>query len=175
MATDTIIDPSVRTPVEGAKNRTEGHVWLHRLVGEWTYESESIMPDGSTAKSTGTERVRKLGEYWVVMENVGTMPDDGKTFEMVISVGYDTRKGCFVGSWVGSMMESLWIYDGELDENGTLILNSEGEDMMNEDQNAPYQDRLSWESDDVRVFASYGKGPDGEWFPFMTVRYTRVK
>lgn len=173
--TTTIIDPSIRRPVEGAKNRTEGHLWLHRTVGEWTYESEAIMPDGSTAKSSGTESVKKLGEYWVVAENHGTMPDDGGEAHMLISLGYDIKKGKFVGSWVGSMMETLWVYDGHMDENGTLNLDSEGEDFTDDTKTAPYRDTMRFESEDARVFTSLFKDPSGAWSPFMTVRYTRVK
>ena len=173
--TNPTIDPSTRRPIEGAKNRTEGHLWLHRMVGEWTYEGGGTMPDGSIEKSSGTESVRKLGEYWVVADTRGTMPDDDSEFHMVISLGYDIKKGKFVGSWVGSMMETLWVYDGHMGEDGTLNLDSEGEDMSDDTKTATYRDTIRFESDDVRVHASLYQNASGEWAPFMSLRYTRVK
>ena len=169
------INPAERTPVEGAKNRTQAHLWLHRSVGEWTTETEAMDPEGNKFTTTGTESIRKLGEYWIVNEIKGIMPDDNQPAEMVVAIGYDIKKGKFVGSWVGSMMENLWVYEGEMDENGALNLYSEGEDMMDESKTAVYRDQISWESDDVRLFTSSAKDEKGEWFSFMTVRSTRVK
>ena len=175
MATNTKIDPTAHTPVEGAKDRTEGHVWLQRMVGEWTTEGEATMPDGSKDTTTGKESVRKLGEYWVVSEATASMPGDDEEGTMIVSLGFDRHKGRFVGSWVGSMMMNLWVYDGELDADGTLHLDTEGEDMADETKTAPYRDSIHWESDDVRTLTSHYKDEKGEWQPFMTVRSTRVK
>jgi len=42
------------------------------LVGEWDFTSECVMgPDGQKARSTGREKVRALGELWVVGEMEG--------------------------------------------------------------------------------------------------------
>lgn len=176
MANNTnTIDPTAHTPVEGAKDRTQAHLWLQKMVGEWTTEGEATMPDGDVSKTTGTESVRKLGEYWVVCEAVGQMPDDNSEGRTIVSLGYDRHKGRFVGSFVGSMMMNLWVYEGEMDENGTLNLDTEGEDMADETKTAPYRDSIRWESDDVRVMASHYKDENGQWQPFMTVRATRAK
>jgi hypothetical protein len=38
------------------------HEWLHKLVGEWSFEGECGMgPDQPPMKSTGTETVRSAG------------------------------------------------------------------------------------------------------------------
>ena len=54
------------------------------------------------------------------------MPD-GTPATTQITLGYDPAKKRFVGTWLGSMMTHLWIYDGELSaDERTLTLSSEG-------------------------------------------------
>jgi uncharacterized protein DUF1579 len=44
-----------------------------------------------------------------------------------MTLGYDPEKKQYVGTWVGSMMSYLWVYDGSLDaEEKVLTLNAEG-------------------------------------------------
>ena len=43
------------------------HLWLQRLVGEWSVESECLTgPDQPPMKWTGTETGRSLGGLWTV-------------------------------------------------------------------------------------------------------------
>ena len=54
------------------------HLWLQRLVGEWTFETEcSPGPDQPPMKMTGTETVRTLGGLWTIGEGEGEMPGGG--------------------------------------------------------------------------------------------------
>ena len=39
-------------------------------------------------KSSGTETVRAIGEFWILAEGQGTMPD-GESVTMTFTVGYD--------------------------------------------------------------------------------------
>ena len=74
------------------------HLWLHKLIGEWTYEAEAVMEPGKPpAKSGGTESVRSLGEIWVLAEGRGEMPD-GSPGTMLMTLGYDPQKQRFVGA-----------------------------------------------------------------------------
>ena len=150
------------------------HLWLRRLVGEWAYEFEVPMgPDQPPEKITGTETVRSLGDLWFVGEGKGPMPggDEGTT---VITLGYDPQKGRFVGTWIGSMMTYLWVYDGELDEAGkVLTLHAKGPDMAGEGKMVPYKDVITLESDDHRVLRSHAQGDDGEWSQIMEAHYRR--
>ena len=51
------------------------HRWLHRLVGEWTYESEAVMEAGKPPeKCGGIESVRSLGGLWILAEGQGEIP-----------------------------------------------------------------------------------------------------
>lgn len=149
------------------------HEWLQKLVGEWTYENEAIMgPDQPPMKSQGTESVRSLGGLWTVAEGQGTMPD-GDPATTVMTLGYDPQKNRFVGTWIGSMMTKLWIYDGELDADGrTLSLYSDGPSMTGEGT-ARYRDAIEVVSDDHRIFTGSMQGEDGSWNTFMTAHYRR--
>src|SRR5688572_16447612 len=103
------------------------HQWLQKLVGEWTSESEMEMEPGkSPERCKGTESVRSLGGLWIVGEGSGEMPGGGLA-TMILTLGYDPQKGRYVGTWVGSMMTHLWIYEGSLDAAGkVLTLDTEG-------------------------------------------------
>ena len=55
----------------------EEHRWLQRLVGDWTFEIEANEPGRPPSRHTGTERVRALGDVWIVSEGEGEGPDGG--------------------------------------------------------------------------------------------------
>jgi uncharacterized protein DUF1579 len=155
------------------------HKWLERLVGTWNYESDSDMGPGQPpSKFSGTEVVRTLGFVWVICEGKGEMPGGG-TGLTVMTLGYDTPKKRFVGTFIGSMMTHLWIYDGALDAGGTkLVLDSEGPSFAPDappGTMAKYKDTIEFKSDNERTLSSSYLGPDGKWHSFMTASYKRVK
>ncbi|MEM9163691.1 MAG: DUF1579 domain-containing protein [Cyanobacteria bacterium P01_F01_bin.4] len=150
------------------------HHWLQQLVGEWTYESEADMgPDQPPAKATGTENVRSLGRLWTLAEGEGEMPGCG-TAKTLMTLGYDSQKQRYVGTWIGSMMSYLWRYDGELDAaKKVLTLESEGPDMVVEGKMAKYRDVIEFKGSNHRVMTSYVLADDGHWQLFMTANYHR--
>jgi len=150
------------------------HHWLHRLIGEWSYEAECTMgPGQAPMRATGSERVRSLGGLWVVCEGHGEMPGGGPA-TMIMTLGYDPRTKRYRGTWVGSMMTHLWVYDGTLDaQERTLSLEAEGPDFSGEGS-ALYRDVIELRSDDHRVLTSHKLGEDGAWQAFMTARYRRT-
>ena len=152
----------------------EQHRWLQQLVGEWLYESEAIMEPGQPPmKHTGSETVRAIGDLWIQGEGQGEMPGGGKA-TMLITLGYNPQTKRFVGTWVGSMMSHLWVYDGELDAaKRVLSLTAQGPDMSQEGRMATYKDVVELRSDDHRVLTAYQLGEDGEWHRFMTAHYRR--
>jgi hypothetical protein len=88
-------------------------------------------PDKPREKFTGSESVRSIGGIWVIGEGKGEMPG-GDMATTMITLGYDPRTERFVGTWLGSMMTHLWIYDGELSADGkALSLYAEGPDFCN--------------------------------------------
>ena len=157
------------------------HHWLQKLVGEWTYEHDCSMgPDKPSEKFTGTESVRSLGGLWTVGEGRGPMPDGG-TATTIMTLGYDPVKKKFVGTFIGSMMTHMWIYDGQLDPTGkTLTLDCEGpsftpDGKVVQGKMAKYQDIIEFKTADHRVLRSQALGDDGKWTPFMEAHYRRRK
>lgn len=151
------------------------HQWLHRLVGEWTYEAEAPSQPGPAAKVTGTESLRSLGGLWILAEGQGEMPGGGAATTLM-TLGYDPDKKRFVGTWIGSMMTHLWIYDGELDAaQRVLTLNSEGPSVTGDGKMSNYQDVIEFKSDDHRTLAARVLGADGKWQQIMAADYRRKK
>lgn len=150
-----------------------GHGWLHRFLGEWDYTGEFMGPDGQTHIGTGTETVRSLGGYWIMGESRGEMPGGGGEAHCVITLGYDPLRERFIGSWVGSMMWHLSIYDGTLSEDGReLVLESEGPSFTGEGT-ALYRDVMIWEDADHRRMETSVRGTDGGWTRLMVLRHAR--
>ena len=144
------------------------HQWLQQLVGDWTYEG-----DMGEHKSTGTQSTRALGEVWVLAEGQGEITG-GALGTTQMMLGFDPEKGRFVGTWIGSMMTNLWVYDGWLDESGkTLILEAEGPSMAGDGKTATYRDIIEVVSPDHHILTGNVQGEDGSWTQFMTTHYRR--
>lgn len=152
------------------------HRWLQKLLGEWTYEHEpSGAPGEPEEKWTGSESVRSLGDVWVLAEGRVEMPGHGPGTTL-ITLGYDPDKQRFVGTFIGSMMTYLWVYEGELNAEGNkLTLRAEGPDCQTGEKIIQYRDVIEFLSDDHRTLSSYALGDDGQWTRFMTVHYRRRK
>jgi len=150
---------------------TAEHAWLRQLVGEWRVEMPG--PEGGTLE--GTKSVRALGQAWVLLEGRGRMPD-GSPSHTLMTLGYDPAQRCFVGSWIGSMMNYLWVYrDGTLDAGRrVLALPSEGPSFDMTGRIVNYRDEIEIVSDDERLLHGNALGDDDVWKRFMTARYWRI-
>ena len=149
------------------------HQWLLKLIGEWTFEADAGTEGKPDEKCGGTESVRALGGLWVLCESQGEMPGGGMATTLM-TLGYDPQKKRYVGTWIGSMMTHLWVYDGSLGAAGNVLtLEAEGPDFEVEGKTAKYRDVIEFKSDDHRVLTSQMLGEDGQWQPFMTAHYRR--
>jgi len=151
------------------------HIWLRKFLGDWTFDAE--MPDGGkeSENCSGSESVRALSDLWILGEGIGKMPGGG-TANTLLTLGFDIQKKRFVGTWVGSMMTNLWVYDGYLDEgSNTLTLESEGPSMSQPGKSARYRDIFEFKSDDHRILRAETLGEDGKWTQFMATHYRRKK
>jgi hypothetical protein len=147
------------------------HRWLQKLVGNWTYDADYGPEHGA---ATGTERGRAIGDLWVQLE--GTMPGPGGPATTIQTLGFDVPKQRFTGTWIGSMMGHLWLYDGELDAaRNRLTLTSEGPSMSEPGKTALYRDVIEFQGDDQRTLTALMQQPDGTWAAFMTVTYRRAQ
>ena len=150
------------------------HQWLQKLVGSWTFEMEANMgPDKPLMKSSGMEVVRTLGGFWTIGEGECPMPDGG-IGHTVMSLGYDSQRHCYIGTFMGSMMAQLWIYEGALDSTGkVLTLDTEGPSFSGSGT-AKYQDIIEFVTDAHRILKSQMQLEDGTWMQFMTALYRRA-
>lgn len=150
------------------------HAWLHRLVGDW----ESVSSDDGGAHGDvvmgGSEQFRSIGGIWVVSR--GEMRANGVSCgTSQITLGYDPDKGKFVGTWLGSMMTHLWVYEGTLDAaEQVLTLECEGPSFTDPTKRAPYRDVIEIHDDDHWTLSGRTRGEDGAWMTFMTTRYRRT-
>lgn len=152
------------------------HEWLQQLVGEWTAEMACSMGPGEPPSTfRGREAVRSLGGLWIVAEGQGEMPGGG-TAVTLMTLGYDPRRQRFVGTWVGSMMTHMWLYEGVLDAAGKVLpLDCEGPSMAGDGGMARYRDVIEIRGPDERALTSHVLGEDGEWRQFMTAVYRRAR
>lgn len=148
------------------------HRWLEQLLGEWSVTSD--MPEASGDDSQPwIERVRSLHGLWVVAEAEGEMPGGGGA-TTIMTLGYDPRRQCYVGTWIGSMMTHMWVYEGTLDDSGkVLTLDCEGEDFEQPGRMTRYQDIISIESPDHRLLTARMQAADGSWKQVMQADYRR--
>lgn len=152
---------------------TAEHDWLRQLVGEWQVEMPG--PDGAVLH--GTETVRALGEAWLLLEGRSQMPD-GTPIHSQMMLGYDPAQRCFVGTWIGSMMNHLWIYRGGALDAAQRVLTLPAEGPVFDGppgKMAQYRDMIEIVNDDERLLHGNVQGEDGQWTRFMTARYTRVR
>ena len=77
------------------------HQWLKQFVGEWDTEAEVVMEPGKPpVKMKGTESARLVGGFWLISELKGEC--FGVPMTGIITVGYDTQKKKYVGTFICS-------------------------------------------------------------------------
>ncbi|ONG55000.1 hypothetical protein BKE38_09425 [Pseudoroseomonas deserti] len=159
-----------------APSITDQHRWLLQFQGEWHMVADcAAPPGGEPVHFEGRETVRALGEAWIHCEGIGPGPTPESEARSVMLLGYDTAKGCFVGTFTGSMMTNLWIYQGQLDaDRRMLTLDTEGPNFGPEGGTAKFQDIIALEADGGRSMTSRMQKPDGRWEQVMRAVYRRI-
>ena len=154
--------------MEAAKALPE-HRFLERLVGTWNVTSEDM-----SGHEQWTEVVRSLHGAWFVAEGSGQMPDGSGAATTVLTLRYAASKGRYIGTWIGSMMEHMWIYEGDVSPDGKVLdLYTRGPDCQGRGGEQDYRERIAFIDDDNRTFTSFAKQPDGSWQQLMEARYAR--
>lgn len=153
------------------------HRWLQQLIGDWTFETEATMgSDQPPMKSTGTERVRTLGDVWILCEATGNMPGVDAPHSSITTLGFDPKRCAFVGTFIGSMMTSMWIYEGSLDATQRILtLSTEGPSFTDDGSTSQYRDIVTLISADERMLTSVVQMADGRWNQFMKCMYRRKR
>lgn len=151
------------------------HEWLQQIVGEWDVESEcSMMPGEPAMKWPGTETIRSIGGLWTITESNSKVMDTVAIG--VMTLGYDPERKKYVGTWIDSVNNYMWRYEGTLDESGKkLTLDTEGPSMTEPGKKKMYKESIEIKDKDHKVFTSSIEVKDGEWYTFMTSKATRKK
>ncbi len=154
---------------------TKEHQWLKKFVGQWTVKHQGQMgPDQPPMEMQGSIESRDLGGFWVINELKSEMP--GMSVTGVQTIGYNRQKKKYVGTWVDSMTDFIWHYEGTVDESGmTLTLEAEGPNMMAAGKTAKFRDIYEFKSDDEIAVYSKMQGDDGNWTTFMSGTAVRKK
>ncbi len=154
-------------------SRASDQEWLKQLVGEWDIEFKIHMqPEQRPTAAVGTDSVRALGDHWIIAETKTTMM--GLPYSGVLSLGYDSQKKHFHGTWVDSFGGNLWVYTGTLnDERDTLTLETEGPNLQDPSRSARYKEVIQITCEDSRTFTSSTEAEDGTWTKIVTIKYSR--
>ena len=108
-------------------------------------------------KMAGSEVVRSLGDVWVL---VGGVSRGGAATTSCRSAS--TPRRSLVGTFIGSMMVNLWVYDGALDSTGTkLVLDSEGPSFSGDGTMAKYRDTIEIKDSNNRALMRASSAPTG--------------
>jgi hypothetical protein len=101
----------------------------------------------------------------------------GQTMSAIMTLGYDPQQKKYVGTWVGSPMTTMFVYEGVRDAGGSgriLPLDTTGPSWTDPTQIARYQDIIEVHGPDRRTLTSRLHLPDGSWKEFMKATYTRA-
>lgn len=147
------------------------HAWLAELAGEWETNAEAVMEPGKEPiKCNGEESARMIGNFWIQSEIKN--PTFGMTG--IMTLGYDPAKKKFIGTWIDSMTNHMWKYEGTLDKTGKILtLEAEGPNMMSPGKMAKFRDITEVKGKDLKVLTSEMQTEDGKWVKFMTMTAKR--
>ncbi|MFN8709878.1 MAG: DUF1579 domain-containing protein [Planctomyces sp.] len=147
------------------------HQWLDQLVGEWNFEHDCKMPDGSRSTAQGVMTCRSLGGLWLICESTGDSPDGA--WSSIMTLGFDPAQNQYVGTFVASMMANIWPYRGVPDATGKILpLDSEGPRFDGKGI-GKYRDTIEIIDANTWLFESELETVDGNWLQFMIATNTR--
>lgn len=151
------------------------HAWLKQFVGQWDAVSESVATPAQPAMTCkGQWTSRMLGGFWVVSEMQADM--QGTEMHAIQTIGYDPARKKYIGTWVDSMNNHMWVYEGTVDSSGkTLDLEADGPNFMTPGKTSRFKDSYTFESPDKIVLTSSMRDDDGKWVTFMKGTMTRKK
>jgi hypothetical protein len=105
------------------------------------------------------------------------MPGAPSEHRSLMTLGFDPKRDSFVGTFIASVMDSLWVYDSGALENDqrTLALNTVGPSFDGNGGTARYIDRITLVGSDERTLTSCVLQSDGQWHQFMQATYRRKR
>lgn len=148
------------------------HEWLKRFEGTWETNVKIKPPGQPEFEAKGTEIVSMLGGFWII----GKGQSDDKSHQHVMTLGYNSDKGKYVGTWVDSMTGHLWQYEGTVDKSGNILtLETSGPCPLQPGKLVKFKEVTEFKSDDHRVFSSSMLDENGKWVTMLVGNYYRKK
>lgn len=143
------------------------HEWLKQFEGKWTSTSKTMSFDDQPAmECSGKMESQMLGGFWAVNRITGDM--GGVAVNAIQTLGYDSKKKTYVGTWVDSMMDHMWHYTGKVDATGKkLVLVAEGPNFMTGGKLTKFRDSYEFQSADIIITTSEIMNEDGSWITFL--------
>lgn len=153
---------------------TNEAAWLQALAGTWSWTlTTSADSDHPGFTSGGEETVRVIGDGWLMLDSTGE-DDDGEGSRSVTLVGWDPEKARFAGAVAGSAAPALFVYEGDLDADGALVLETAGPAMTEGRTTDRYRDVFRFAGNDRRSTSAQVLGEDGSWREFMRTEHRRT-
>lgn len=147
------------------------HAALEKFVGEWDVVATCNMPGSEPVKNKGTESAKMIGGFFLQATLNADMM--GQPMTGVLTLGYDTEKKQYIGTWIDSVGGKLWTYTGNMDPAGKILtLDCEGPCPMTGKQ-TKFKEVIELKDDNSKTFTSTVLGEDGKWSTMMTATYTR--
>jgi hypothetical protein len=156
---------------------TAEHTFFAPMIGQWTMEHRCDMGNGEPqVTATGRVAIRSLCGMWYLIECSGDgTGENPEPWSSLFTLGYDPAKKAFVGTFVGSMMAQLWVYEGQLDAAGKCVsLGCEGP-RFDGNGRALYRDSFEIVSPDHWILRSEIQEVDGTWRQFMEGHHHRIE
>lgn len=98
----------------------------------------------------------------------------GGPFKGVVTLGYDPASGRCTGTWIDSMNNYLWTYEGSLDKAKNLLtLETEGPCPGAPGKHSKFRESLEIKGPNRKVFTSYMQSDNGEWIKMVEIEAKR--
>ena len=154
---------------------TKEHEWLHQLAGQWEADLEVMTEPGKPPmKLKSTENTRRIGGFWIVSESEVTA--SAMPFARALTLGYDPQKKKYIGTGVDSNSMNIAHYEGSVDAAGkTLTMEGEMPSPFEAGKSVRVREVIELKSPDQKTVTTSVQGPDGSWFPLVTVNARRKK
>ncbi len=155
---------------------TEQHQFFAPLAGEWSMEHRCDMGNGQPqVVAKGRVTGRSLKGMWCLLECFGDPTEQHpESWGSLFTLGFDSTKSAFVGTFIGSMMNNLWLYEGQLDSSGkVLVLNTTGP-KCDGTGTASYRDKFEVVNDNLWILRSEVLEDSGTWKQFLEGHHHRI-
>lgn len=147
---------------------TEHHKRILAGVGEWEGTITMHIPEMEPQTMPAQETVEAVGEYWTTSTFTADM---GMPFIGKSSLGYDSDKKQYVGTWIDSTTTHLVVMNGEFDaKKNALIMRWKAPNWLDDGASADFRSETIQRAD---AFVSTFFVGEGEGMKHMEIKMKR--